>query len=91
MVLLLLGTEYAIKTHISGILELIKIGIEHQSWKIRIQASVTLCTILNKLQSKIENGHMDEILNIILLALNTRTWSGKVSLSLLIRSNQQVF
>jgi hypothetical protein len=61
------------------ILDLIKIGIEHQSWQMRIQASVALCTILNKLQSKIEHYHAEQILHILLLALNTRTWAGKVS------------
>lgn len=40
---------------------------------------MTMCTIFNKLQSKVDVSYVDEILIILNNALNTRTWSGKVS------------
>ena len=72
------GTEYAIKSHLVHILNLIKSGFEHQSWKIRIQAASSLSTIFNKLQSKIEPVYVDEILDILNTAATQRIWSGKV-------------
>ncbi len=78
-----IGTEYAIKSHLGDILSLIKIGFEHQSWKIRIQAASSLGTVFNKLQSKVEAVYIDDILAILNSAVNVRAWSGKVTLTFL--------
>ena len=48
------GTEYAIKANISEIIAFIKVGLEHQSWNLRIQSALSITTICTKLQSNIE-------------------------------------
>lgn len=81
------GTEYAIRTNLEEILNLIRIGLESQSWKMRIQSAQTICTITTKLQSHIEKVYLDELLKMLISALNTRTWSGKVTLELFVIKN----
>lgn len=73
------GTEYAIKANINEILAILKIALESQSWKMRIQASYTISTIATKLQSQIEKDILDELLKMLLSSLTGRTWSGKVT------------
>lgn len=80
------GTEYAIRTHLKEIVNSIRAGLEHQSWKFRIQASTTICTIFNKLQSKIELDIVNELLKMLNFALSARLWSGKDRLMIAISS-----
>lgn len=71
------GTEYAIRANLTEILNFIKLGIEHQSWKLRIQSANSIITIATKLQSNIDLEHLNEILKMLISSLNTRFWSGK--------------
>ena len=71
------GTEYAIRANLNEILPLIKLGLDHQSWNQRIQASLAICTICFKMQSNIELKYLNELLSMLIAALNTRTWNGK--------------
>ena len=72
------GTEYAIKANLNEILPLLKLGLDHQSWRLRIQSAIAICTICSRLQSNIELQYLNEILSMLISALNTRTWLGKV-------------
>ena len=72
------GTEYAIKANISEIIAFIKVGLEHQSWNLRIQSALSITTICTKLQSNIELEHLNLLIQMLNNALNTRTWTGKV-------------
>ena len=49
------GTEYAIRANLSEILALLKIGLEHQSWNLRAQSALAICTVCSKLQSNIDS------------------------------------
>ncbi|CAF0720691.1 unnamed protein product [Brachionus calyciflorus] len=71
------GTEYAIRANLTEILNFIKLGIEHQSWRLRIQAANSIITITTKLQSNIDLEHLNEILKMFISALSTRFWTGK--------------
>ena len=42
------GTEYAIRANLAEILGFVKNGLDHQSWKLRIQAALCVCTISNQ-------------------------------------------
>ena len=72
------GTEYAIKANLSEILRFVKMGLDHKSWDMRVQSALAICTICTKLQSNIELEFLNELLQMFLGALNTRTWNGKV-------------
>lgn len=72
------GTEYAIRANLNEILPMLKLGLEHQSWKLRIQSALAICTICSKLQSNIEVQYINQLLDMIISALSTRTWQGKV-------------
>jgi hypothetical protein len=72
------GTEYAIKANLNEIIGFIKNGLEHQSWSMRVQAALAICTICNKLQSNIDMNYLNDLLEMLINALNTRTWNGKV-------------
>jgi proteasome component ECM29 len=72
------GTEYAIKANISEIIAFIKVGLEHQSWNLRIQSALSITTICTKLQSNIELEQLNLLIQMLNNALNTRTWTGKV-------------
>ena len=74
------GTEYAIKANLSEIVAFIKIGLEHQSWNLRIQSALSINTICTKLQSNIELLYLNALILMLNNALNTRTWTGKVKL-----------
>jgi hypothetical protein len=80
------GTEYAMRSNLSEILRFVKLGLEHQSWKLRIQASLCVCTITSKLQSNIEEEHLNELLIMLISALSTKTWSGKDKLLISVSS-----
>lgn len=80
------GTEYAIRANLSEILNFVKAGLEHQSWKLRIQSALTINTICNKLQSKIEQENLNELLKMLISALQTRTWTGKDKILLSVSS-----
>jgi proteasome component ECM29 len=71
------GTEYAIRGNLSEIVSFTKLGLEHQSWPLRIQAAMSICTIAVKLQSNIDDQYLNELLMLLNSSLNTRTWSGK--------------
>ena len=71
------GTEYAIKANLNEILEFVQKGLEHKSWDMRIQAALAICTICTKLQSNINQEHLDQLLKMLIAALATRTWNGK--------------
>ena len=71
------GTEYAIKANLNDILQIVKTGLEHQSWKLRIQSALSICTICTKLQSKIDIEHLNELITMLISALNVRNWTGK--------------
>ena len=73
-----IGTEYAIRSNLSEILnQFIRKALEHQSWKLRIQAALCICTISSKLQSSIDLEQLNTLLRILINALNTKTWNGK--------------
>lgn len=72
------GTEYAIRANLNEILALVKIGLEHQSWKMRIQAASTISTIATKLQSHMEKESLNQILEMLVPSLSSRNWVGKV-------------
>jgi hypothetical protein len=76
------GVEYAIRANLAEILNFVKIGLAHQSWKLRIQAALCVCTITNKLQSNIDAEQLDVLLKMLTVALATKTWSGKDKLLL---------
>lgn len=71
------GTEYAIRANLSEILALLKIGLEHQSWNLRAQSALAICTVCSKLQSNIDSECLNSIIQMLNSALSTRTWSGK--------------
>lgn len=73
------GTEYAIKANLSEILGFIRQGLDHKSWDMRVQSALAICTICTKLQSNIDSEHLNELLSILISALTTRTWNGKVT------------
>ncbi len=71
------GTEYAIKANLTEILLFVKMGLEHKSWNMRVQAALTICTICTRLQSNIDPHNLNQLLNMLATTLNTRTWNGK--------------
>ena len=73
------GTEFAIKANLGEMLRLIKLGLSHPSWHMRVQAALAITTVCAKLQSNIEPHYLNELLEMLIQALNTRTWNGKVS------------
>lgn len=73
------GTEYAIRANLAEILELLRAALEHSSWKMRIQAAYALVTVAAKLQSHIEPANLDLMLKMLIAALSSRTWTGKVA------------
>jgi hypothetical protein len=76
------GTEYAIRANLEEISQLIKTGLEHQSWNMRIQSAHCVCTIATKLQSHIDKTCLDELVKMLNASLSSRTWNGKVLLTL---------
>ena len=72
------GAEYAIRSNLAEILELLRMALEHQSWKMRIQAAYAICTVVTKLQSQIDGDSLDLLLKMLIASLTSRTWSGKV-------------
>lgn len=72
------GAEYAIRSNLAEILELLRMALEHQSWKMRIQAAYAICTVVTKLQSQIDVDSLDLLLKMLIASLTSRTWSGKV-------------
>lgn len=74
------GTEYAIRANLPDILTFVRLGLEHQSWKLRMQAALCVCTVTNKLQSSIDQDRLNELLKMMIAALSVKTWSGKVIL-----------
>ena len=72
------GTEYAIRANLAEILSLVKTGLEHSSWNLRIQAALAISTICTKLQSNIEVEYLNALIQMLNAALNSRTWTGKV-------------
>jgi len=80
------GTEFAVRANLGEILGFVRIGLEHQSWKLRIQSAQAISTICSKLQSNIELTHLNEIMRLLISSLNTRTWSGKDKLLIAITS-----
>lgn len=80
------GTEYAIRAHLNEILSLVKIGLEHQSWKMRIQAASAISTIATKLQSHMEKECLNQILEMLVPSLSSRNWSGKDKLMVSVSS-----
>jgi len=71
------GTEYAIRANLSEILRFVKMGLEHKSWDMKIQAALTICTICTRLQSNIDPESLNELIDMLVVTLNTRTWNGK--------------
>jgi hypothetical protein len=80
------GAEYAIRANLPDILNFVKIGLDHTSWRLRIQAALCVCTISNKLQSNIDAEQLDTLLKTLTGALGTKTWSGKDRLLLAVSS-----
>ena len=72
------GIEFAIRANLCDILRVVRAGLEHQSWSMRVQASLALRTISAKLQSNIELAHFNDMLSMLITALNARIWTGKV-------------
>ena len=71
------STEYAIRANLTEILRFVKMGLEHKTFEMRIQASLTICTICMKLQSNIDLENLNNLMEMLIAVLNSRTWCGK--------------
>ncbi|CAH0555694.1 unnamed protein product [Brassicogethes aeneus] len=71
------GTETGIRQNIENICEILKSGLESPSWTMKAQAANSVSTVASKLGTTMDPKHRNALLQILLIGLPGRTWTGK--------------
>jgi len=79
------GESSAIKLYLREIISMVTPLLTSQAWGLRIKAAKSILTIATKLGDSLQQPHINNLLDVLLTALQGRTWTGKECLLQAIR------
>jgi proteasome component ECM29 len=82
------GMEAGIRLHLSEITEMLTELIDHAAWSTKTQAARAMATVAERLGSGLGQPQLGQLLEALLAALSSRTWTGKAGSSLSSRQYQ---
>lgn len=74
------GTETAVRLYLTEIVDLARLALASQSWRMKAQAALTMRTVADKLGASLGPPHLGVLVSALLEGLVGRTWDGKDSL-----------